>query len=292
MTARTQEAAGAGRTSGELMDVIVIGGSQAGLATAWYLARHRLRFVVLDAGPELGHTWRSRWDSLTLFTPAQYDALPGMAFPGPPDSYPGVRHRRQPPRAPGRGGQAAARSDRRGRAHRPVRRRHQPGPGGGDLGDRLPLRLLLGPHTRRCARRGDTPPARGHRCLRSLFRGPVMAAHPRLSPARLRQRRCGLPRRPPRCPPDTAEPTSQAGSRSRLSIGRAAPGTSVQLAQLLLDPGRAGCAGHPANLQLYGMLGGRRLCPGLVTGNCAHVLAPSCPATPGPWACPALLSSG
>ena len=44
--------------------------------------------MVLEAGPEIGHTWRSRWDSLTLFTPAQYDALPGMPFPGPPDTYP------------------------------------------------------------------------------------------------------------------------------------------------------------------------------------------------------------
>ena len=48
----------------------------------------RLRFVVLEAAPEIGHTWRSRWDSLSLFTPAQYDALPGMPFPGPPDTYP------------------------------------------------------------------------------------------------------------------------------------------------------------------------------------------------------------
>ena len=39
--------------------------------------------------PQIGHTWRSRWDSLTLFTPAQYDALPGMAFPGAPGTYPG-----------------------------------------------------------------------------------------------------------------------------------------------------------------------------------------------------------
>jgi putative flavoprotein involved in K+ transport len=77
------------RTHNELLDVAVIGGSQAGLAMAWHLARERLRFVVLDAGPEIGHTWRSRWDSLTLFTPAQHDALPGMPFPAPPDSYPG-----------------------------------------------------------------------------------------------------------------------------------------------------------------------------------------------------------
>jgi putative flavoprotein involved in K+ transport len=71
-----------------LLDAVVVGGSQAGLAVAWHLAQHHLRFVVLDAAPEIGHTWRSRWDSLTLFTPTQYNALPGMPFPGSPDTYP------------------------------------------------------------------------------------------------------------------------------------------------------------------------------------------------------------
>jgi putative flavoprotein involved in K+ transport len=70
------------------LDVVVVGGSQAGLAMGWHLAQRSLRFLVLEAGPELGHTWRSRWDSLKLFTPAQYDALPGMAFPAPADTYP------------------------------------------------------------------------------------------------------------------------------------------------------------------------------------------------------------
>ena len=41
----------------ELLDVVVIGGSQAGLAMAWHLARQHLRFVVLEAGPEPGHVW-------------------------------------------------------------------------------------------------------------------------------------------------------------------------------------------------------------------------------------------
>ena len=73
---------------GTLLDAVVIGGGQAGLAMAWHLAQQGLRFVVLDAGPEVGHVWRRRWDSLTLFTPAQYDALPGMPFPAPADTYP------------------------------------------------------------------------------------------------------------------------------------------------------------------------------------------------------------
>jgi putative flavoprotein involved in K+ transport len=71
-----------------LVDVVVVGGSQAGLAMAWHLAQQGRRFVVLEAGPEVGHVWRSRWDSLKLFTPSQYDALPGMAFPAPADTYP------------------------------------------------------------------------------------------------------------------------------------------------------------------------------------------------------------
>jgi putative flavoprotein involved in K+ transport len=69
-------------------DVVVIGGSQAGLAMAWHLASRRLRFIVLEAGADVGHVWRSRWDSLRLFTPTQYSSLPGMAFPGAYDTYP------------------------------------------------------------------------------------------------------------------------------------------------------------------------------------------------------------
>jgi putative flavoprotein involved in K+ transport len=71
-----------------LLDVVVIGGGQAGLAMAWHLTRRGMRFVVLEAGPELGHVWRDRWDSLKLFTPAQYSSLPGQPFPAPADTYP------------------------------------------------------------------------------------------------------------------------------------------------------------------------------------------------------------
>jgi putative flavoprotein involved in K+ transport len=74
--------------SDQVLDAVVVGGSQSGLAMAWHLQRQGLNFVVLEAGPEVGHVWRSRWDNLKLFTPAQYDALPGMAFPAPADTYP------------------------------------------------------------------------------------------------------------------------------------------------------------------------------------------------------------
>jgi putative flavoprotein involved in K+ transport len=73
---------------GHSYDVVVIGASQAGLAMGYHLAHKGLSFVILDAGPEIGHLWRSRWDSLVLFTPAQYSGLPRMAFPAPENTYP------------------------------------------------------------------------------------------------------------------------------------------------------------------------------------------------------------
>jgi putative flavoprotein involved in K+ transport len=69
-------------------DVAVVGGGQAGLAIGYWLAKQRRRFVILEAGDSVATAWRRRWDSLVLFTSRRYDALPGLAFPGDPDSYP------------------------------------------------------------------------------------------------------------------------------------------------------------------------------------------------------------
>ena len=70
------------------VDTLVIGGSQAGLAVGYHLRQRGLPFVVVDANEKVGDAWRNRWDSLRLFTPARYDALPGMSFPAPPSVYP------------------------------------------------------------------------------------------------------------------------------------------------------------------------------------------------------------
>jgi putative flavoprotein involved in K+ transport len=70
------------------LDVLVVGAGQAGLALAWHLNRAGVRYLLLDAAPEVGHSWRTRWDSLRLFTPSQYDSLPGTPFPAPADSHP------------------------------------------------------------------------------------------------------------------------------------------------------------------------------------------------------------
>jgi putative flavoprotein involved in K+ transport len=73
----------------DALDVLVIGGGQAGLVMGYHLTERRQRYLIVDAGAEIGETWRSRWDSLQLFTPAQFDNLPGMPFPAAMDVYPG-----------------------------------------------------------------------------------------------------------------------------------------------------------------------------------------------------------
>ena len=73
----------------ERHDVVVVGGGQAGLAIGHLLTRQGRRFTILEAADTPAAAWRGRWDSLRLFTPVRYDSLPGRAFPGHPDSYPG-----------------------------------------------------------------------------------------------------------------------------------------------------------------------------------------------------------
>ena len=72
----------------ERFDVVVIGGGQAGLSVGYHLRNRGLRFLIVDGSERIGDTWRKRWDSLRLFTPAKLDGLVGMKFPAPPNYFP------------------------------------------------------------------------------------------------------------------------------------------------------------------------------------------------------------
>ena len=73
---------------GDQVEVVVVGGGQAGLAIGFFLSRQGRRFLILEAADSVGAAWRDRWDSLALFTPRRYDALSELSFPGDPDGYP------------------------------------------------------------------------------------------------------------------------------------------------------------------------------------------------------------
>ncbi len=62
-------------------EAVVIGAGQAGLAAGYHLARRGIDFTVLEASGRVGDVWRERYDSLLLYSPARYNALPGFSFP-------------------------------------------------------------------------------------------------------------------------------------------------------------------------------------------------------------------
>ena len=72
----------------ERYETVVIGGGQAGLAVGYHLKRQGRPFVILDRNQRVGDSWRARWDSLKLYSPAGRDGLPGMRFPAGRTSYP------------------------------------------------------------------------------------------------------------------------------------------------------------------------------------------------------------
>jgi putative flavoprotein involved in K+ transport len=89
MNERAEMSAMAGGT--ERVQTLIIGGGQTGLAAGYHLAKRGMPFLILDADERIGDHWRERWDSLRLFSPARWDALPGLPFPAPAWSYPTAR---------------------------------------------------------------------------------------------------------------------------------------------------------------------------------------------------------
>src|SRR5215210_3547632 len=72
----------------ERFETVIIGGGQAGLSVGYHLAKLGRSFVILEANERIGDSWRKRWDSLRLFTPACYDGLDGWPFPADDWSFP------------------------------------------------------------------------------------------------------------------------------------------------------------------------------------------------------------
>src|SRR5215471_6082530 len=72
----------------ERTEVLVVGGGQSGLSVGYHLQRRGKTFVIVDGNERIGDSWRSRWDSLKLYSPAFRDGLPGMPFPAARTAYP------------------------------------------------------------------------------------------------------------------------------------------------------------------------------------------------------------
>lgn len=72
----------------ERTETLIIGAGQAGLSTAYHLAKRGRPFVIVDALERVGDNWRRHYDSLQLYSPAKLNGLPGMEFPGPAMSIP------------------------------------------------------------------------------------------------------------------------------------------------------------------------------------------------------------
>jgi putative flavoprotein involved in K+ transport len=72
----------------ERFETVVVGGGQAGLSVGYQLAKRGRSFVILEANGRIGDSWRKRWDSLKLFTPARYNGLDGFPFPADGWTFP------------------------------------------------------------------------------------------------------------------------------------------------------------------------------------------------------------
>lgn len=70
------------------VEMLIIGAGQAGLGAAYYLQQTNIDFLIVDAASKAGESWRQRWDSLRLFTPSSFDALPGRRLPYPSNYLP------------------------------------------------------------------------------------------------------------------------------------------------------------------------------------------------------------
>lgn len=70
------------------LDVVIIGAGESGLAAGHFAQRAGLRYVILESAAVAGAAWLDRYDSLVLYTPRRFSALPGRPMPGRPGGFP------------------------------------------------------------------------------------------------------------------------------------------------------------------------------------------------------------
>jgi putative flavoprotein involved in K+ transport len=69
------------------VEVVVIGGGQAGLSMSYHLTQRGLEHVVLE-GQRVAESWRGRWETFTMNTPNWMLRLPGFGYQGmDPDGF-------------------------------------------------------------------------------------------------------------------------------------------------------------------------------------------------------------
>ena len=76
-------------TPNEMVEVVVIGAGQAGIAMSEHLTSAGISHLVLERD-RIAERWRTRrWDSLVANGPAWHDRFPGLEFGGDPEAFPG-----------------------------------------------------------------------------------------------------------------------------------------------------------------------------------------------------------
>src|ERR1700693_4908435 len=68
--------------------VIVVGGGQSGLAAGRALRELGMPTLILETSDRAAGSWPRYYDSLRLFSPAEFSSMPGLSFPGAPGRYP------------------------------------------------------------------------------------------------------------------------------------------------------------------------------------------------------------
>ncbi|MCK9508439.1 MAG: NAD(P)-binding domain-containing protein, partial [Pigmentiphaga sp.] len=75
-------------TKKTLIDTLVVGAGQAGVAVSEHLTQLGVPHLVLER-QRIAEAWRTgRWDSLVTNGPAWHDRFPGMTFDTDPDGFP------------------------------------------------------------------------------------------------------------------------------------------------------------------------------------------------------------